>query len=350
MTVSRIEKTYGSILRSAQNTHIYISTFTDYTPPRPELTTAGFENLINQVLAANADTARTKQDYHTAVDNRIKAFRYEEDSLEKKITKLTAYLNLRYGKNSLESRSANRIIVKLKPRPRIQITPTPNDDNNDNTTDNTDNQTDNQTDNTITTDPNTDTTNQNNDAADANREANNDTNEKDCDTTISIDKININSSAKSYTIHFSDNKDENQENNTQNTEAQRRQNNTESADQSNTANNDNNRNSNPTSVSQNSLSYGSKTANFRDLINTLESFPDYQPLEQEFTVQGLTDFANQLDQLSNNVTDTDRILKSTRKTKKKLYVNLRKATIDIKAYVLYKYGTSSDEYNAIKDL
>lgn len=104
------------------------------------------------------------------------------------------------------------------------------------------------------------------------------------------------------------------------------------------------------SISQSEQSYGSSTQFFNDLVNTLETFPNYKPSKDELKLDKLKDFRNSLTTLNNAVASNYQKINEVRNKRRVLYEELTDRTQRIKAYVKGNYGTLSQEYKLIKGL
>lgn len=103
-------------------------------------------------------------------------------------------------------------------------------------------------------------------------------------------------------------------------------------------------------VSQSEQSYGSSTQFFSDLVNTLSTFPNYNPTRPELKVAQLQVFLASLTDLNNSVAVNYQKLKAAKTVRREFYIDLAARGTRIKAYVKANYGASSSEYGLIKNL
>ena len=256
--------------------------FPNFNPPITEMTLSGFNDLIEQASTASEELATKKQTYHNTVEIRRQAFKGKENSLKVRTVEIEDTLLLFYDKDTNEYRFAKNIIVKLKPRKRIVIETT---NENDRMTSNSD------TDNTSPQDNITDTDN--------------------APTTNTNDDQNTdNTAADSY-----------------DTDEERIR-----------------------SVSQNSLAYATQLGNFKDLIQTIATYPLYAPTIPEQTIAGLNTFAEQLRIKSTNVTATEANYNEAISIRKQLHQKLNKTISKIKRYTRTQYGEGSIHYQNVKNI
>ncbi len=106
----------------------------------------------------------------------------------------------------------------------------------------------------------------------------------------------------------------------------------------------------PTTISQSERSYGSLTQFFKDIINTLTQFNNYNTSNTQLTIAGLQATATQLDTLNNTVAQQYQALKVARDKRRDTYTELKDRVQRIKAYVKSQYGNNSTEYRTIKNI
>ncbi|MBP1616728.1 MAG: hypothetical protein H6Q14_555 [Bacteroidetes bacterium] len=110
-------------------------------------------------------------------------------------------------------------------------------------------------------------------------------------------------------------------------------------------------------VTQNSISqmgYDNRLANFDRFITMLSSIPAYNPNEEEFKVNGLRTYYNELATKNTNVMSTDSVLESARSNRNHvLYApstGLLDIASDVKSYVKGIFGSTSPQYKQISKL
>lgn len=111
---STSENTFGAKLRNAQDLINIIQGFANYAPPRPLETVANMNVLINNIIATNALTATTTQQYKSAVSARQVAYRGTSTSIEKLLSPLKGAIDAQYGKKSPESQSITNSIKTMR--------------------------------------------------------------------------------------------------------------------------------------------------------------------------------------------------------------------------------------------
>ncbi len=119
---SNRESSFGARLLRAQQLGSYISNFQNYAPPRMEESVSGYSELLNQIVLVNTEEAQLRQQYNTAVTNRINAFRKDEASVIKILPLIRGQILAQYGKNSIEFNQIDRIITNIRDT-RITIKP-----------------------------------------------------------------------------------------------------------------------------------------------------------------------------------------------------------------------------------
>jgi hypothetical protein len=113
--------------------------------------------------------------------------------------------------------------------------------------------------------------------------------------------------------------------------------------------------SNPTedkkeTISKSELSYGSKMQNFKDLIATLETFGNFNPVNPAIKIEALKARVTELETLNTAVNAKLAPLTLARGKRKEVFEELSKRTQRIKANVSSQYGNSSDEFKQVKGL
>ena len=111
---SQTEKTFGSRLSNAESLSTHLSTFIAYSPVRPEDSQVNYNILLADIKTINALVATNKTIYSQAVDNRIKLFRKNSDSLLKTLAPIAGQVKAKFGKNSKEAKDISALIVKIR--------------------------------------------------------------------------------------------------------------------------------------------------------------------------------------------------------------------------------------------
>ncbi len=103
-------------------------------------------------------------------------------------------------------------------------------------------------------------------------------------------------------------------------------------------------------VSRSQRSYGSLTQAFRNLVQILQSLPDYNPSNPILKIEELQKFSNQLNALNDEVAEKVHTLKAARSVRNLLYGQLKERVKRIKAYIKAQYGMQSKEYELVRGL
>lgn len=111
---STSENTFGAKLRRAQDLVSYLQGFSGYAPPRQQETVVSMNGLITSILSANSAVATAQQQYKTAVNNRLKAFRGTTGSINTLTVQIRGAVESQYGKKSSESASLGAIIKRMR--------------------------------------------------------------------------------------------------------------------------------------------------------------------------------------------------------------------------------------------
>lgn len=123
------EITFGARIRKAQDLLQYITGFTGYAPPRTEDSIAEFTALVNQTVAANTAVSGSLQQYSQATNDRSKAFRGTEDSVEKMLTRIKSAVEAQYGRKAKQTENVVSIIKTMRSTKLIQVAKNPDDPN-----------------------------------------------------------------------------------------------------------------------------------------------------------------------------------------------------------------------------
>jgi hypothetical protein len=108
------EQTFGKKLADAQTLVNHLQSFTGYLPPVPALSAAEVQTLINNIIAANNDTATAWQDYSLAVEDRQQAFFKADNAVEKVVTPIVATIRAQFGKDAKETTDIARLTEKIR--------------------------------------------------------------------------------------------------------------------------------------------------------------------------------------------------------------------------------------------
>lgn len=102
------------------------------------------------------------------------------------------------------------------------------------------------------------------------------------------------------------------------------------------------------------LSYFALIESFRSMIGMLLNFNEnYNPTVEQVTIEELNKKATQLEKLNEEVEEVSKKLNDVKLQRQELYNGkngLAERVKRIKAYIKVQYGTSSEEYNAIKSI
>lgn len=102
--------------------------------------------------------------------------------------------------------------------------------------------------------------------------------------------------------------------------------------------------------SQSEKSYGSSTQYFKNLVETLTTFPDYNPSNPGIQLPTLQTFCGELDVLNSSANTALQQLRDRKIARQKLYEELAERVDRIKAYVKAQYGQQSKEYLLVRGL
>jgi hypothetical protein len=111
---SNTERGYGARIGNAQKLVNALESFNNYQPQRPELSIAGINEQIATIKNLNNEVASKKQAYSMAVENRLKIFDKNPDSIKKILSPINANVKVIYGKNSKEAIDVAHIIKKMR--------------------------------------------------------------------------------------------------------------------------------------------------------------------------------------------------------------------------------------------
>jgi hypothetical protein len=104
------------------------------------------------------------------------------------------------------------------------------------------------------------------------------------------------------------------------------------------------------SISRSELSYGSRLQHFKDLIESLSTFANYAPANEDITIVALKKLVDILEQLNNEVNSKIMPLSVTRAQRITSFDNLSDRTQRIKASIASIYGNNSPEYKQIRNI
>lgn len=108
------EVSYGARLRKAQDVLTHITNYNNYQPPRYEETPEGFKKILDQIITANTQETQLQQTYNTTVTIRQKTFRTDPISVFKILPLIRGYVQAQYGKNSIEFKQVDTIIIQIR--------------------------------------------------------------------------------------------------------------------------------------------------------------------------------------------------------------------------------------------
>lgn len=108
------EAGFGAKLRKAQDLVHYIGQFDGYNPPRPEESVSGMNDLLNLIIAANAEVVHIQQLYKGANSKRVLVYRDSEMSISKVVTSICGAVEAQFGKDSLELESIRVYVKKMR--------------------------------------------------------------------------------------------------------------------------------------------------------------------------------------------------------------------------------------------
>lgn len=108
------ERGYGARIGNAQKLVQALESFSNYQSAKPELSIAGINQQIAVIQNLNNEVASKKQAYSLAVENRLKVFVKNPDSIEKMLSPINAIVKVTYGKQAKESLDVAHIIKKMR--------------------------------------------------------------------------------------------------------------------------------------------------------------------------------------------------------------------------------------------
>jgi hypothetical protein len=108
------EKTFGSRLTNAETLATHLTSFTAYSPVRPEESVANYKLLITTIKTNNTLVASTKTTYSQTTDKRVKLFTKNIDSLNKTLAPIAGQIKAKFGKTSKEAEYIASLIVKIR--------------------------------------------------------------------------------------------------------------------------------------------------------------------------------------------------------------------------------------------
>ncbi len=111
---SKIEFTYGSRLRNAQQMLNFVQTYPNYNPPRPEESIAELTTLLQDINTLNTEETTLKQNYSTATTARAALHKTAPNSISKLLAPIRGHIFSQYGKNSLEFKQINTLVAKIR--------------------------------------------------------------------------------------------------------------------------------------------------------------------------------------------------------------------------------------------
>lgn len=230
------EMSFGAKLRRAYDLLSVIEKLEGYQPPRQEEQLEGFTGFVQKLEAANVSASNLSVAYKVAVDQRAKAFRRSDDSMEKFLVQIRGAVQAQYGKSSTQMTIVTGIIRKIR--------------------------------STKLTKPPADPTNPASEKA----------------------------------------------------------------------------------VSHSQRSFGSVTQFFSDLVNSMESFPDFDPSNEKIKIPALKERFNHLHQLNNAVISATQDMQVAVASRKAIFEELGEREQRIKAYIKAQFGPDSQAYHAIRGL
>lgn len=112
--MSTSEKGFGAKLQKAQNLLNILSSFQNYTPPRPEESITSMQQLTAALEVLNTSEATQRENYRSAVDTRRKAFTGSPGSIEKLLSPIYNAVTAQYGKQEKQAVLVAEIIRKFR--------------------------------------------------------------------------------------------------------------------------------------------------------------------------------------------------------------------------------------------
>ena len=108
------ERTLGSRIANADALATHLTTFAAYAPIRPEDSVVNYKAHITSTKAANTLVATNQTIYSNAVENRVKLFSKNPDSLAKVLGLIASYVRSKFGKTSKEADDVAKLISKIR--------------------------------------------------------------------------------------------------------------------------------------------------------------------------------------------------------------------------------------------
>lgn len=107
-------------------------------------------------------------------------------------------------------------------------------------------------------------------------------------------------------------------------------------------------------ISTSQMSYDSRLANFKKLIQLLESISEYAPNEEELSIAGLNTFYETLKAKNDDASASISPLSNARIARNQLFnadnTGMVDTALDVKAYIKSVYGASSPQYKQVSKL
>lgn len=107
--MGKTNNTFEAKYERAQLLLNYISSFSEYQPPRQWESITDLSNMLNTIAEINAKEAKLRIQYSELAAQRQKAFRTAPDSLQKTVTLVLNAVKAQYGNKSNEYNTINAI-------------------------------------------------------------------------------------------------------------------------------------------------------------------------------------------------------------------------------------------------
>jgi len=111
---STSEVTFGARLHNAEKILTHLQSFSGYAPPAADQSVVNLQRIITDIKEQNAGAARSTQAYSAAVNNRLKLFQKDSDSVMKIMSPIAAAIRAAFGKTSKEAADIAGLVIKVR--------------------------------------------------------------------------------------------------------------------------------------------------------------------------------------------------------------------------------------------
>lgn len=111
---SQTEITFGSRINNAEQLATHLATFEAYTPVSPECSVGEYTSLVQDIKTNNTSIASNTSTFSLAVENRVKLFTKNADSLNKLLSPISSFVKAKFGKTSKQATDIASIVTKIR--------------------------------------------------------------------------------------------------------------------------------------------------------------------------------------------------------------------------------------------